>query len=809
MKGILCPLLLEWWEDIKDMLLVQVFTSIQLLYKKFIDQPIPASERKENMFGSTSPINGNLIASSIVSSSSNDTVISSTTSVPVNLNSPSGLVTTLSSEIACKKDNDEAHFPNTTSSCFSSVVDICTKVMNGVEASSILDPMNSHQVASLEAAMAAASAALVASSKNSIAIPSVSTYGEPITNSAYLSDMSTKDPNSFVHVQEKTETSYNFSSSSSSITQNQNVPLFPLCGDLQLPLVTPSIMTSVHSPTVTSSITNSGTATALTANLVNVGPKRLHVSNIPFRFREADLRQLLGPFGTILDVEIIFNERGSKGFGFVTFATGEEADRARENLNGTVVEGRKIEINNATARVMTKKKSESPTLLKTATTLRGIRTLVPNTSSTAAIAAAAAALRGAAGLTCGLPVVSMPTPGNLASMVVGSGISGLLQNQACFGATNPTLTNIAALPTGNTLNANHALIAAAMAGASGTPINYNPAAAAAFCLAGADPNTAALLASYAAAAFGGIGNQGTACLGTHNGGVSGTAQSTAIQPFGSSSQTAGLTNSLAAMAMFPQSGTLLGSNGHTPLVQWFDPNSNMGVELELHHRIQQQQQQQIQANQRALAAAVASGFTPVSLPVTNTIESLAGSISGNPVGLCGAFSPSQAAAAVAANMLRAFSSSTNPFNAANLVSNRTGTNNSNILVSSATGSQNSPAVQIQANGTHSSVSASQASVSGSSTQGIVQPSISGANQPAMAAAAAAAAAVASQHFPTQTSVSPTVMSYLPDLNAAAAAAASIDPYINRLAASYAINNAVVTTPAIYRTNSSYQRFSPY
>ncbi|VDP98083.1 unnamed protein product [Trichobilharzia regenti] len=89
---------------------------------------------------------------------------------------------------------------------------------------------------------------------------------------------------------------------------------------------------------------NSGAAAALAANLVSVGPKRLHVSNIPFRFREADLRQLLGPFGTILDVEIIFNERGSKGFGFVTFATGEEADRARENLNGTVVEGRKIEV---------------------------------------------------------------------------------------------------------------------------------------------------------------------------------------------------------------------------------------------------------------------------------------------------------------------------------------------------------------------------------------------------------------------------------------------------------------------------------
>ena len=78
-------------------------------------------------------------------------------------------------------------------------------------------------------------------------------------------------------------------------------------------------------------------------------------------------------YGHILDVEIIFNERGSKvgvdagvgdgvglakhityllhfyyliiqGFGFVTFANSDDADRARESLNGTVVEGRKIEV---------------------------------------------------------------------------------------------------------------------------------------------------------------------------------------------------------------------------------------------------------------------------------------------------------------------------------------------------------------------------------------------------------------------------------------------------------------------------------
>ncbi|KAJ3600865.1 hypothetical protein NHX12_031839 [Muraenolepis orangiensis] len=89
-------------------------------------------------------------------------------------------------------------------------------------------------------------------------------------------------------------------------------------------------------------------------------PKRLHVSNIPFRFRDPDLRQMFGQYGKILDVEIIFNERGSKGFGFVTFETGADAEKARERLHGTLVEGRKVEVNNATARVMTNKKTVSP-----------------------------------------------------------------------------------------------------------------------------------------------------------------------------------------------------------------------------------------------------------------------------------------------------------------------------------------------------------------------------------------------------------------------------------------------------------------
>ncbi|XP_022084758.1 RNA binding protein fox-1 homolog 3-like isoform X4 [Acanthaster planci] len=101
------------------------------------------------------------------------------------------------------------------------------------------------------------------------------------------------------------------------------------------------------------------TVPALPAAKPGETPKRLHVSNIPFRFRDPDLRVLFGPFGPIIDVEIIFNERGSKGFGFVTFQNSSDADRAREKLNGSIVEGRKIEVNNATARVMTNKTPKS------------------------------------------------------------------------------------------------------------------------------------------------------------------------------------------------------------------------------------------------------------------------------------------------------------------------------------------------------------------------------------------------------------------------------------------------------------------
>ncbi|CAL2049552.1 unnamed protein product [Caenorhabditis brenneri] len=85
------------------------------------------------------------------------------------------------------------------------------------------------------------------------------------------------------------------------------------------------------------------------------GPKRLHVSNIPFRFRDPDLKTMFEKYGVVSDVEIIFNERGSKGFGFVTMERPQDAERARQELHGSMIEGRKIEVNCATARVHSKK----------------------------------------------------------------------------------------------------------------------------------------------------------------------------------------------------------------------------------------------------------------------------------------------------------------------------------------------------------------------------------------------------------------------------------------------------------------------
>ncbi|XP_031620630.1 sex determination protein fox-1-like [Contarinia nasturtii] len=85
---------------------------------------------------------------------------------------------------------------------------------------------------------------------------------------------------------------------------------------------TPTLISSTVTPSSSINTTTISASTAAALATMNTlastvtdsrsQPKRLHVSNIPFRFRDPDLRAMFGQYGTILDVEIIFNERGSK-----------------------------------------------------------------------------------------------------------------------------------------------------------------------------------------------------------------------------------------------------------------------------------------------------------------------------------------------------------------------------------------------------------------------------------------------------------------------------------------------------------------
>ena len=66
---------------------------------------------------------------------------------------------------------------------------------------------------------------------------------------------------------------------------------------------------------------------------------------------------LFGKLGSVEDAEIIYNDKGSKGFGFVTMSRGKDADNALIRLNHSIVEGRIVEVNLATPKVIGFKKS--------------------------------------------------------------------------------------------------------------------------------------------------------------------------------------------------------------------------------------------------------------------------------------------------------------------------------------------------------------------------------------------------------------------------------------------------------------------
>ncbi|OWM64154.1 hypothetical protein CDL15_Pgr018725 [Punica granatum] len=73
--------------------------------------------------------------------------------------------------------------------------------------------------------------------------------------------------------------------------------------------------------------------------------RKLYVVNLPWSLSVVDIKNLFGECGTVKDVEIIKQKNGrSRGFAFVTMASGEEAQAVVEKFDSYEISGRIIRV---------------------------------------------------------------------------------------------------------------------------------------------------------------------------------------------------------------------------------------------------------------------------------------------------------------------------------------------------------------------------------------------------------------------------------------------------------------------------------
>jgi RNA recognition motif-containing protein len=80
--------------------------------------------------------------------------------------------------------------------------------------------------------------------------------------------------------------------------------------------------------------------------------KKMYVGNLPYSFSQTDLTALFQPFGQVSMATIMVDrETGqSRGFGFVEMEQDEAAAKAIAALDGTLVNGRALRVNEARER---------------------------------------------------------------------------------------------------------------------------------------------------------------------------------------------------------------------------------------------------------------------------------------------------------------------------------------------------------------------------------------------------------------------------------------------------------------------------
>jgi RNA recognition motif-containing protein len=73
---------------------------------------------------------------------------------------------------------------------------------------------------------------------------------------------------------------------------------------------------------------------------------KVYVGNLPFSVGQNELKELFSEFGEITEATIIIDKfsNRSKGFGFVTFANKEDAEKAVESMNDKEVQGRQLKV---------------------------------------------------------------------------------------------------------------------------------------------------------------------------------------------------------------------------------------------------------------------------------------------------------------------------------------------------------------------------------------------------------------------------------------------------------------------------------
>ena len=75
----------------------------------------------------------------------------------------------------------------------------------------------------------------------------------------------------------------------------------------------------------------------------------IYVSNLGYNFRDEELNSLFAAFGTVSSAKVIMDKftNKSKGFGFVEMPDQTAAEKAIKELNGTMADGRSINVSEA------------------------------------------------------------------------------------------------------------------------------------------------------------------------------------------------------------------------------------------------------------------------------------------------------------------------------------------------------------------------------------------------------------------------------------------------------------------------------